>query len=107
MRTYLFNFSYSADALRAMIASPQDREAAVAASAESLGGKLLGFWYRFGEYDGHGLAEMPDDTAAGAFAVMVSSTGALSKFETVPLMTMAEGMEVFKAAGAASYSPPS
>jgi uncharacterized protein with GYD domain len=107
MRTYLFNFSYSADAMRAMIANPQDRKAAAAAAAESLGGKLVGFWFCFGKYDGHGIAEMPDDTAAAAFAVTVGSTGALSKFETVPLMEVEEGIEAFKKAQAASYTPPS
>jgi uncharacterized protein with GYD domain len=107
MRTYLFNFSYSSDALHAMVANPQDRRTAVTSAAESLGGKLTGFWYRFGEFDGVGIAEMPDDTAAAAFAVMVSSTGALSKFETIPLMTVEEGIEAFKAAAGASYSPPS
>jgi hypothetical protein len=38
-----FHFSYSADALGAMIANPQDRKAAAATAAESLGGKLVGF----------------------------------------------------------------
>jgi uncharacterized protein with GYD domain len=106
MRTYLFHFSYSADALRSMIGSPQDRKAAAAAAAESLGGKLTGFWFAFGEYDGHGLAEFPDDKAAAAFAVTVGSTGALSKFVTVPLMEAEEGVEVFRTAQTASYSPP-
>ena len=54
MRTYLFHFSYSADALRSMIGNPEDRKAAAAAAAESLGGKLTGFWFAFGEYDGNG-----------------------------------------------------
>ena len=106
MRTYLFHFSYSADALRSMIGNPQDRKAAVTSAAESLGGKLSGFWYAFGEYDGHGLADFPDDTAAAAFAVTVCSTGALSKFVTIPLIEADEGVEVFRTAQSASYAPP-
>jgi uncharacterized protein with GYD domain len=106
MRTYLFHFSYSADAMRAMISNPQDRKAAAGAAAESLGGKLTGFWFAFGDYDGHGLAEMPDDKAAAAFAVTVGSTGALTKFVTVPLFEAEEGTAIFEAAQSASYSPP-
>src|SRR3954454_23851522 len=104
--TYLFHFSYSAEALKSMIGNPQDRKGAAAAAAESLGGKLLGFWFAFGEYDGHGLAEFPDAEAAGAFAVTVGSTGALSKFVTVPLIEADEGMGVFRKAQSASYTPP-
>jgi len=107
MRTYLFHFSYTAEALRAMIANPQDRKAAASAAVESLGGKLVGFWYSFGEYDGHGIVELPDDTAAAAFAVTVGSSDALSKYVTVPLMEAEEGMEAFSKAAQASYSPPS
>jgi uncharacterized protein with GYD domain len=107
MRTYLFHFSYSPEALRAMIAHPQDRKTAAASAAESLGGKLNGFWFAFGDYDGHGLVELPDDTAAAAFAVAVGSTGALSKYVTIPLMEMEEGVEAFRTAQRVSYSPPS
>jgi uncharacterized protein with GYD domain len=106
MRTYLFHFSYSADALRALIANPQDRKAAAAAAAASLGGKLVGFWFAFGKYDGHGLVEMPDDASAAAFAVTVSSSGALSKYETIPLLEPEEGLDAFRKAQAVDYSPP-
>jgi uncharacterized protein with GYD domain len=107
MPTYLFHWSYSSEAMRSMIENPQDRKAVVTAAAESLGGKLTGFWFAFGEYDGHGIAEMPDDAAAAAFAVTVSSTGALSKFVTIPLIEADDGVEVFRKAQSASYSPPS
>jgi uncharacterized protein with GYD domain len=106
MRTYLFNFSYSPDAMRAMIARPHDRSEVVREAAESLGGKLIGFWFAFGEYDGHGIAELPDDTAAAAFAVTVTSTGALTKYETIPLIDVEEGIEIFKRAKSVAYAPP-
>ena len=106
MGSYLFQFSYSADALRAMIANPQDRKAAAGAAAESLGGSLTGFWFAFGDYDGYGIVELPDDTAAAAFAVTVGSTGALSKYVTVPLMEVEDGMEAFRRAQGASYTAP-
>jgi uncharacterized protein with GYD domain len=106
MRTYLFHFSYTPVALRSLIANPQDRKASTAAAVASVGGKLLGFWYAFGEYDGHILAEMPDDTAAAALAVTVGSSGANSKFVTEPLLEPEEGRAAFAKAQNASYSPP-
>jgi uncharacterized protein with GYD domain len=107
MGMYLARFSYSRDALQALIKNPVDRTDAVTAAVESVGGKLHGFWYSFGEFDGALIMEMPDDASAAGFAVTVASTGSLTKFETTPLMSPADGIEAFRKAAAASYSPPS
>ena len=106
MGMYLGRFSYTVDALRALIADPQDRSKAAAAAVESVGGKMHGFWYAFGEFDGYFLMECPDDVTAAALAVTVAGGGALSKLETVPLLSVEEGIEAFRKAGGASYAPP-
>jgi uncharacterized protein with GYD domain len=106
MGMYLGKFSYTTDAARALIDNPEDRSKAAAAAVESLGGTLHGFWYAFGEFDGYFLSELPDDTAAAALAVKIAAGGALSKLETIPLMTVDEGVEAFRRAGSASYTPP-
>ena len=46
-----------------MIKNPEDRRAAAQQYIESVGGKLHGFWYAFGEYDGYNLWEAPDDVS--------------------------------------------
>jgi uncharacterized protein with GYD domain len=43
---------------------------------ESVGGKLHGFWYAFGEYDGYSLWEAPDNVAMAAVALAISGGGA-------------------------------
>jgi uncharacterized protein with GYD domain len=106
MKTYMFHFSYTPVALRSLIANPQDRKATTASAVKSVGGNLLGFWYTFGEYDGHILAEMPDDTSASAFAAAVIASGANSKFVTEPLLEPEEGRAAFTKAQNATYSPP-
>jgi uncharacterized protein with GYD domain len=106
MGMYLGRFSYTPEAARALIASPEDRKQVAAAGVESLGGKLHGFWYAFGEFDGYYLYELPDDTAAAALALKIGSGGALSKHETIPLMTVEQGIEAFRAASGASYRAP-
>lgn len=107
MGMYLARFSYSADALRALIEHPVDRTDVVEAAIESVGGKLFGFWYSFGEFDGTLLMEFPDDASAAALAVTVASAGSLSKFETTPLMSAEQAVEAFRKAGSASYAVPS
>jgi uncharacterized protein with GYD domain len=102
---YLGRFKYSAEAIQAMIENPQDRGAVAAATAESLGGKLLGIWWAFGEHDGVFLLEAPDNVTAVALAMAVGSSGQIST-ETIPLLDMEEAQEAMRRAGTATFRPP-
>jgi uncharacterized protein with GYD domain len=106
MPHYLGRFSYTTNAVRALVDNPQDRSAAAREAVESLGGSLLGFWFAFGEFDGVFLLEAPDNTAAAAVARAVGGTGALSKLETTVLIGMDEAQEAMRKAAAATYRPP-
>jgi uncharacterized protein with GYD domain len=107
MPQYLGRFSYTTDAVRALVNDPQDRSVAAREAVESLGGKLIGYWYAFGEFDGVFIAEAPDNATAAAVAMAVAAGGALSKLETTVLIGMDEAQEAMRKAGAASYRPPS
>lgn len=52
MAMYLTRFSYTPETWARMIENPEDRREAARAYIESVGGKLHGFWYAFGEHDG-------------------------------------------------------
>jgi uncharacterized protein with GYD domain len=106
MPHYLGRFSYTSDAIRAMLDNPQDREAAARETLESLGGQLLGFWYALGEFDGVFIAEAPDNTTVTALAMAVGRTGALARFETTVLLGMDEAQDAMRRAAAAPYRPP-
>jgi uncharacterized protein with GYD domain len=106
MPHYLGRFSYSADSIRAMVANPQDRAQAAREVAESLGGKLLGFWFAFGEFDGVFVVEAPDNTAAAALSMVVGGSGALSSLETTVLLGMDEAQEAMRKAADTSYRAP-
>jgi uncharacterized protein with GYD domain len=107
MPLYLGRFSYTTDAMRALVSEPQDRSAAAREVAESLGGKLLGFWFAFGEFDGVFLMEAPDNASAAALAMAVGAGGALSEIETTVLLDMDEAQDAMRKAAAATYRPPS
>jgi uncharacterized protein with GYD domain len=107
MPMYLGRFSYTNEAIKAMVANPQDRAEAAGAAVESLGGKMHGFWYALGEFDGYFLMEAPDNATATALSATVAGGGAIARIETIPLMSMEEGIEAFRKAQSASYSPPS
>jgi uncharacterized protein with GYD domain len=106
MPQYLGRFSYTPDAVRALMSDPQDRSAAAREVAESLGGSVLGFWYAFGEFDGVFVAELPDNAAAAALAMAVGGAGALSNLETTVLLGMDEAQDAMRKAAAATYRPP-
>jgi uncharacterized protein with GYD domain len=106
MPQYLGRFRYSTDAVRAMVKDPQDREAAAREVLESLGGKLIGFWFCFGEFDGVFVAEAPDNATVAALAMAVGGGGAMSSFETTVLLGMDEAQEAMRKAASAPYRPP-
>jgi uncharacterized protein with GYD domain len=107
MPLFLGRFSYTTDAVKAMVANPQDRSKAAAEVAESLGGKMVGFWYAFGDFDGVFVMEAPDNATAAALAMAIGGGGGLSKVETTVLLDMNEAQEAMRKAGAATYHPPS
>ena len=106
MPQYLGRFSYTSDAVRAMVQNPSDREVAAREVVESLGGRLLGFWFALGEVDGVFIADLPDNATAVSLAMIVGGAGALSRFETTALLGMDEAQEAMRKAAGATYRPP-
>ncbi len=106
MPHYMLQFAYSPDAWAALIRKPEDRSAAVEVVARGAGGRLLSFYYHFGEYDGTAIAELPDDTAANAVAVAVLASGAIRSTKTTRLFSPKEAVEAFGKAGKIAYRPP-
>jgi uncharacterized protein with GYD domain len=107
MAHYLVRFSYTPAAIKALVSDPQDRSKAAGQAAESVGGKMIGFWYAFGEFDGVLLTEAPDNATAAAVAMLVAGAGALSKVETTALLDMQEAQDAMRKAQQGTYRPPS
>lgn len=89
-----------------MTKNPEDRSEAARKYIESVGGKLHGFWYAFGSYDGYNLWEAPDNVSMAAVAIAISGGSALSKFETTPLLTVEETLDALRLAQKVGYQPP-
>ena len=106
MPFYLTRFSYTPEAWARMMKNPEDRRQAATAYIESVGGKLHGFWYAFGEYDGYNLWEAPDNVSMAAVAIAIGAGGALSKSETTVLMSVEDTLDALKRAGSVGYRAP-
>jgi uncharacterized protein with GYD domain len=106
MAFYLTRFSYTSETWARLTKNPEDRREAARKYIESVGGKLHGFWYAFGEYDGYCLWEAPDNVSMSTVAIAISGGGALSKFETTPLLTVEETLDALRRAKTIAYRPP-
>jgi uncharacterized protein with GYD domain len=103
---YLSKFSYTAETWAKLIANPEDRRAAAQSYIESVGGKLHGFWYGFGTYDGYTLWEAPDNVSMATVALALSAGGAISSLDTAVLLTVEETLDALRRAGQVHYRAP-
>jgi uncharacterized protein with GYD domain len=106
MALYLTRFSYTPETWARLMKNPEDRRAAAQKYIESVGGKLHGFWYAFGAYDGYNLWEAPDNVSMAAVVIAIGAGGALSSIETTPLLTIEDTMEALRRAQSIAYRPP-
>jgi uncharacterized protein with GYD domain len=106
MALYLSRFSYTSESWARLMKNPEDRGAAARTYIETVGGKLYGFWYSFGEYDGCLLWEARDNISMSAVAIAINAGGALTKFETTVLVTVDETLSALRKAQSVAYRPP-
>jgi uncharacterized protein with GYD domain len=106
MAHYMCQVSYSRDAIKTLIKKPHDRTEVIRAAVEKLGGKVVGFWYAFGEYDAVLIVDMPDPSSAAAIPLAAAASGALSASKTTVLLTTTEGVAALKKASKSGYRPP-
>ncbi len=107
MAFYMIQGAYTAEALATLAKNPQDRSAPVRELVQKLGGRLVGFYFCFGEYDVVALSELPDDSAATALALAAVSPGHLKAYKTTKLFTVEETMEAMRKAGSLAFQGPS
>jgi len=107
MPQFLIQFNYTSHAARGAIDHPDvDRAGQASKMVASLGGRLLGYWYAFGRYDGIVLMEAADDNVPAAVTMAIKSTGEVSRIETTVLITMDEARKAMQKAATANHLPP-
>jgi uncharacterized protein with GYD domain len=107
MALYMVQAAYTAEALATMAKNPQDRSVPVRELLQKVGGRLIGFYFCFGEDDVVVLYEAPDDTTATAIALAGATPGHLKAYKTTKLFTVEETMEAMRQAGSLVFQGPS
>ncbi|MFZ0086716.1 MAG: GYD domain-containing protein [Candidatus Acidiferrales bacterium] len=105
MPHYLIQAAYTTEALQSLIKAPQNRTEVVGAAIEHLGGKLVGNWAAFGDYDTIVIVEMPTNVDAAAMAIAVAAGGSCKAVKTTALLSTEETLEAVKRAGSSGYKP--
>lgn len=98
MPTYIAQGKFSLGAVQGMLASPEDRSTAVGKLFKEAGGKLIGWYLTFGEYDWMLIAEAPNETAMAAASIAASAGGGVSNIKTTVAFTGSEAVKAFEAA---------
>src|SRR5215813_12514843 len=116
MTIYISQGRYTADAIRAMTAKPENRSEAIAEVLAAAGGRLISWYLTLGRYDWLMVAEAPNErtlvsavlaAAAGGSLSDITTTVALSAEDTVKAFGQAgELAKRFRSAGADYYGLP-
>jgi len=82
MATFIIQGRFSAQALRGLVAKPEDRSRAVQKLLASVGGKLKDYYMTTGENDFLIIAEAPDGEDAVVASMVAAASGTVSKLTT-------------------------
>jgi uncharacterized protein with GYD domain len=99
MPIYITQGRYSRDAIKGMIVRPEDRADAVARLLSKAGGRLVGLYLTFGEYDFLLISEAPSETQIAAALLAAASVGGVTDLRTTLALTTIEAKGAFAAAG--------
>jgi uncharacterized protein with GYD domain len=105
MSKYLIKASYSPEGMKGVMAKGGTaRVDAIEKLVAGVGGSLESFYFAFGGDDAYIILDAPSHEAMAAVAGTVTSTGVLSSYETVVLLTADQLDAASKLS--VSYTPP-
>src|SRR3974390_1449283 len=102
MAIYISRGRFTSEAVKGMVAKPENREEAVSKLCESVGGRLIGWYLTFCHHDWLRIAVFPDDKAAAPGVLAAPWGGSLTDIETTPAMTAKDAHATFMSAAKAA-----
>ena len=102
MPIYISRGRFTVDAVKGMLAKPEDREEAVDKLFKSVGGRMISWYLTFGHHDWLVVGEFPNEKVAASAILAAAAGGSLSDIETTVAMTAKDAAATFDAAGKAA-----
>lgn len=106
MPNYMIQARFTAEAWEALYSSDVDRREVISKMLEDAGGRLIDYYFSFGDADVIVITEAPDNVTAASAVIAVAKSGAVTDVRTTVLMSYEEGIEALRHSGAMGYSPP-
>ena len=108
MAHFLIEVGYTPQAWSSQIDSQANVVDRITPAVTAANGHIECLYYAFGDSDLVGIIDFPSQEDAAAFALAVTSSGALRSYKTTPLLTVAQGMVSMRRAAAtrSKYTPP-
>ena len=106
MPLFMTQFSYTPETWAALVKKPENREPQLKALIEKLGGRLIGLYYCFGEYDGVVIYEAVDENKAASGVLAAVAASHMKATKTTVLQSVADAMESWRNAGSMVYAGP-
>jgi uncharacterized protein with GYD domain len=104
MAIFITQGRYASDAIKGMVANPENREKAVADLMEKAGARMLALYFTFGEYDFLSISEAPNEEVMASALIAGAAAGGVTHLRTSVAMTAEHAMNAFKSAGKLSKS---
>jgi uncharacterized protein with GYD domain len=99
MGIYITQGRFTGQAMKGMVAKPEDREPEVRRLIESAGGKLLAYYMTMGEYDFLIIAEGEGEEDILAGLIISAASGGVTDLKTTQAYTTATAKKAFERAG--------
>ena len=108
MAHYLIEVGYAPQAWSSQIDNQPNVVDRIEPAVKAANGKIECIYYAFGDCDLVGIMDFATPEDAAAFALVVTSSGALRSYKTTPLLTVSQGMDAMKRAEQVrgKYTPP-
>jgi uncharacterized protein with GYD domain len=106
MATYMMQISYTPEHFAALGKQPKDRTEDIRGVLQRDDGRLIGFWYSFGDQDAVLLFEAPNERAAAAAVLTGISGGHIRSSKTTQLLSPKDAMEAMSQAASVGFQAP-
>lgn len=99
MTVFITQGRFTQDAVKGMLAKPEDRAESVSQFFAKAGGKMIAYYMTFGEYDFLVVSEGPTLDVAAAASIVAAAGGGVKDLKTTIGMTSSEMRNTFTRAG--------
>jgi uncharacterized protein with GYD domain len=96
MVTTLIQFAYTPQAMQKLVKHPDDRSRYIKEIIEKNGGRMLSFYYTYGEFDGFVLAELPDSISSMAVNYAAVNPEVLAKTHTTICIHVSDALQAMR-----------